>query len=85
VAKRVYIAVEDNSARARQEVNDGLADVYGQFGLNLGPVAVAGTPEECVAGVRDVVAAGAELVVLNPLRRVHEQMERLAADVIPHV
>ena len=85
VAKRVYITVDDNSARARQEAADGLADIYGQFGLTLGPVAVAGTPEECVAGLRDVVAAGAELVVLNPLRRVREQMERLATDVIPYV
>lgn len=85
VAKRVYIAVDDDSARARKGITEGLATLYGPYGLSLGPVAVAGTPEECVAGLREVVAAGAQFILLNPLRETREQMERLAAEVIPHV
>jgi hypothetical protein len=37
----------------------------------------------CAAGVRAVADAGAELILLNPLVDDHEQLERLAAEVIP--
>ena len=50
-------------------------------------VPVSGTPDEVVRGVREVIDAGAEMVLLNPVgehvAEDREQMERLAADVIP--
>jgi len=49
----------------------------------VAPVAVHGTLEDLVTGLREVVEAGAELVVLNPLDQDAEQMERLAAEVRP--
>ncbi len=86
IAKRVYLAVDDDSARARQRIADALDHLYGYFGLRgLAPVAVAGTPDECVQGLRDVADAGAEMIVLSPLFDDHEQMERLAAEVIPRL
>lgn len=86
IAKRVYIAVDDDSARARETVRVGLGEIYGSFGLpDLSPVAVHGTPDECIEGLRAVVAAGAERILLNPLAGEAEQMERLAAQVVPHV
>jgi alkanesulfonate monooxygenase SsuD/methylene tetrahydromethanopterin reductase-like flavin-dependent oxidoreductase (luciferase family) len=42
-----------------------------------------GTPEECAEKLADVVAAGAEMIVLNPIRDFEEQMQRLADEVIP--
>ncbi len=36
-------------------------------------------------GLRDVAAAGAELILLNPLFDDAEQMERLAAEVVPQL
>jgi alkanesulfonate monooxygenase SsuD/methylene tetrahydromethanopterin reductase-like flavin-dependent oxidoreductase (luciferase family) len=48
-------------------------------------VTVAGTPDDCVEGLRDVVAAGAEMIVLNPLHNDLAQMERLATDVAPRL
>jgi probable F420-dependent oxidoreductase len=83
IAKRVYIAVDDDAERAQQRIASGLERVYGDFGRRLVPVSVAGTPDDCVAGLRDVVAAGAEMIVLNPLVDEMAQMERLAADVAP--
>jgi alkanesulfonate monooxygenase SsuD/methylene tetrahydromethanopterin reductase-like flavin-dependent oxidoreductase (luciferase family) len=85
IAKRVYIAVDDNPSRARQLVSDGLDRLYGFFGLagRLAPVAVAGTVSDCVQGLREVADAGAELILLNPLHDEAEQMERLATEVIP--
>jgi alkanesulfonate monooxygenase SsuD/methylene tetrahydromethanopterin reductase-like flavin-dependent oxidoreductase (luciferase family) len=85
IAKRVYIAVDDDPARARQLVSDGLDRLYGFVGLagRLAPVAVAGTPEDCVQGLREVAAAGAQMIMLNPLHDELGQMERLAAEVVP--
>jgi hypothetical protein len=46
-------------------------------------VAVYGPPAACAEGLREVVDAGAELILLNPLVDEAQQMERLAAEVIP--
>ncbi|MFD4190873.1 LLM class flavin-dependent oxidoreductase [Amycolatopsis thermoflava] len=83
VAKRVYIAVDDDGDAARRRVADGLAEIYGKRGLEA--VAVAGTPDECVAGVQEVAAAGAELILFTPFADQAEQMERLAAEVMPRI
>jgi probable F420-dependent oxidoreductase len=86
IAKRVYIAVDDSPERARGLVSEGLDRLYGAFGLagRLTPVAVAGTPEDCVRGLREVQDAGAQMIQLHPLHTDElEQMERLAAEVLP--
>jgi probable F420-dependent oxidoreductase len=86
IAKRVYIAVDDEPDRARQRMSDALGRLYGFFGLrDMTPVSVWGTPEQCVRGVTEVADAGAGLILLNPLFDDAEQMERLAAEVVPHV
>jgi probable F420-dependent oxidoreductase len=86
IAKRVYIAVDDDGDRARRRIAVALDELYGYFGLRgVEAVAVAGTADDCVHGVRDVVDAGAEMILLNPLFDDAEQMERLAADVVPHL
>ncbi len=81
IAKRVYIHVDDDTARAREQIDAALTYHYGRSGLS--PVAVAGPPATCVAGLREVADAGAELIQLNPLVEDAAQMERLAAEVIP--
>ncbi len=83
ISKRVYIAVDDDSGRARRRISEGLEQLYGTD--RLAAVAVSGTPDECAAGLRRIAAAGAELLQLNPLFDDAEQMERLAAEVMPQV
>jgi probable F420-dependent oxidoreductase len=86
VAKRVYIAVDDDAERARQRIGESLHQLYAHFGLrDIAAVAVAGTPDDCVRGLREVVAAGAERIMFNPMFDDGEQMERLAAEVMPHL
>ncbi|HEY1281103.1 MAG TPA: LLM class flavin-dependent oxidoreductase [Acidimicrobiales bacterium] len=86
LAKRVYIAVDDDAARAHDRVGAALQELYSFFHLpDLTPVAVFGPPDACVEGLRQVAAAGAGRILLNPLFDEAEQMERLAADVMPHV
>jgi probable F420-dependent oxidoreductase len=85
IAKRVYIAADDDPDRARQRMAAALVRIYGDFGRRLEPVALCGTPDECAGGLREVAAAGAEMILLNPLFEQAEQMERLAAEVMPQV
>jgi alkanesulfonate monooxygenase SsuD/methylene tetrahydromethanopterin reductase-like flavin-dependent oxidoreductase (luciferase family) len=85
IAKRVYIAVDDDAGRARQRMADGLVGIYGEFGRRLEPVAVTGPPAACASGLREVADAGAEMVLLNTVFDQAEQMERLAAEVITQV
>lgn len=83
IAKRVYIAVDDDAERARRRVATWLVGVYGDFGRTLEPVAVSGPPDACTQGLREVADAGAELILLHPVFDEAEQMERLAAEVVP--
>ena len=86
LAKRVYIAVDDDPGRAHDRMAAALDRLYGYFGLpDMTPVSVFGPPDACVRGLRDVAAAGAELILVNPLFDDEEQMERLAGEVIPQL
>jgi probable F420-dependent oxidoreductase len=86
LGKRVYIAVDDDPGRAHDRMAAALDRLYGSFGLrDMTPVSVFGPPDACVRGLRDVAAAGAELILVNPLFDDEEQMERLAGEVIPQL
>lgn len=80
IAKRVYIVIDDDATRARERVDAGLKQIYGSSGLTA--IAVYGPPSACIAGLREVAEAGAELIQLHPLFDEAEQMERLVAEVL---
>jgi probable F420-dependent oxidoreductase len=83
-AKRVYIAVDDDRERAGQRLAERLGG-YSRGGS--GPaherIAVWGSASECLDGLRKVVDAGAELVLLTPLFDEAEQLEIFAAEFKP--
>ena len=83
IAKRVYIVVDDDATRARELVDAGLKQIYGSSDWRA--VAVYGPPSACIAGLREVAQAGAELIQFHPLFDEAEQMERLAAEVLGEV
>lgn len=86
LAKRVYIAVDSDGPRARRRLAEALTALYGFFRIpNLEALGTGGTPEECADALREVKDAGAEMILLNPLFDDLEQMERLAAEVMPAV
>jgi len=85
IAKRVYLAVDDNASRARERMNAGLAGIYGSLPEPIAAAAVAGTVDDCVRGVREVIDAGAELVLFTALHDQPEQLERIAAEIIPEL
>jgi probable F420-dependent oxidoreductase len=85
VAKRVYIAVADDTARARERMNAALGGIYGRRVPDIEAAAVVGPAEDCAEEVRAIAAAGADLVLFTTLFDQAEQAERLAAEVIPRV
>ena len=80
--------IDDDAQRARERVVAGLHRIYGDM-PGIEDVPVSGTPDEVARGVREVIDAGAEMVLLNPVgtnvAEDREQMERLAAEVIPQL
>lgn len=88
IGKRVYLMVDDDAARARRRVLDGLHRIYGDT-PGIEAVPVCGTADNVVEGVREVIDGGAEMILLNPVGETvaedREQMERLAAEVIPQL
>jgi hypothetical protein len=60
------------------------AGFYGRAEL-AAEVSVWGSVDQVVAGIREVTAAGAELVMLNPVFDEVEQLELLAAEVVPRL
>jgi probable F420-dependent oxidoreductase len=85
IAKRVYIGVDDDQARARERVNGAMERIYGRRVPAIEAAAIAGTPQECAREVRAVAEAGAELILFTTVYEPAEQAERLAAEVIPRV
>ncbi len=86
VAKRVYIAVDEDTGRARERMAAALVNVYGSaFGSGLLPVTVLGPPDACAQGLREVAGAGAGMILLTALFDQAVQMERLAAEVLPQL
>lgn len=83
IAKRAYIHVDDDPARARERMDAALTYQYGRAGMSA--VAIAGPPATCIEGLREIASAGAEMILLNPLVDDTEQMERLAAEVMPEM
>jgi alkanesulfonate monooxygenase SsuD/methylene tetrahydromethanopterin reductase-like flavin-dependent oxidoreductase (luciferase family) len=83
IAKRVYIAIDEDSERARVRMNAALEDIYGRRVPSIEAAAVAGTAADCVRELHQVAEAGAELILCTALFDQREQMEQLAAAVVP--
>jgi probable F420-dependent oxidoreductase len=85
IAKRVYVAVDEDAGRARARMNEALEGVYGQRVPSIEAAAAAGTAADCVRELQQVAEAGAELILMTTLFDQAEQMELLAATVLPEL
>jgi probable F420-dependent oxidoreductase len=85
IAKRVYLAIDENAARARSRTNEALERLYGHRVPSIEAATVTGTPADCVRQLREVGAAGAELILCTALFEQAEHAERLAAEIIPQL
>ena len=77
ISKRIFIAVDDNPAVARRELDRWFSGVYldppGTDGSGI-----HGTPEQVRERLEEIAAMGANHIMLNPVSRYPEQLEALA-------
>lgn len=82
IAKRVYIAVDRDKARAGKRLTEWFGGFYGRPQMSE-EVSIWGTPGECVDGLARVAAAGAGLLMLNPVFDEMEHLELFASEIAP--
>ena len=94
LAKRVYIAVDRDRERAAAAMEKFFFGIYGNDSMSRSTgvprealeAGAYGSAEECAERLADIASEGVEMLMLHPVYdppELMEQMERLAADVIP--
>ena len=82
ISKRVYIAVDDNREVAEQRLRQWFGARY-KFPDMAPRVSIYGSRTECVDKLGELVRAGAQHLLLDPVYDHVEQMELLATEVVP--
>jgi alkanesulfonate monooxygenase SsuD/methylene tetrahydromethanopterin reductase-like flavin-dependent oxidoreductase (luciferase family) len=82
ISKRVYLAIDNDRARAERRLRDWFAMRYKNADM-AARVSIWGNRAECVDKLGELVRAGARHLLLNPVFDEMEHMELLASDVIP--
>jgi len=77
ISKRVFMAVDERPAAARADLLRWFTDVYrNPPGVDI--CGIHGTPEQVRERLEEMVAMGANHLLLNPVSRYAEQLEALA-------
>lgn len=84
IAKRVYVAVDNDEQRAENRLKEWFGKRYGNAGM-ASQVSVWGSTAKVVEGLAKVTDAGVEMVLLNPAFDDTEHLEVLAQEVIPNL
>jgi probable F420-dependent oxidoreductase len=82
VSKRVYLAIDDDRARAEQRLRDWFGMRYKNADM-ASRVSIWGSRAECIDKLGELIGAGAQHLLLNPVFDEMEHLELLASDVIP--
>jgi|SRR5215813_11968205 len=82
ISKRVYMAVDNDRARAERRLRDWFGSRY-RLADMAARVAIWGSRAECIDKLGDLMRAGARHLLLNPVFDGMEHLELLASDVIP--
>lgn len=77
ISKRLFMAVDENPAVAQRELNRWFTDVY-HNPPGTDASGIHGTPEQVRARLEEVVAMGANHLLLNPVSNYTEQVEAMA-------
>ena len=84
ISKRVYLAVDDDEARAERR----LMEWFGHFYHNpemAQRVGVWGSRQKCLERLSELVGQGAQHLLLNPVYDYMEHMELFAEEMIPEL
>jgi probable F420-dependent oxidoreductase len=82
IGKRVYLAIDNDRQRAGKRLTEWFGGFYGRPQM-AEEVSVWGSRDDCLAGLKAVVAAGARLLLLNPVFDEMEHLEQLASEIGP--
>jgi probable F420-dependent oxidoreductase len=83
-AKRVYLAVDKDKARGEKHIREWFARRYKN--ADLGPkVSIWGSSAECAEKIQEIVHAGAQHIVFNPMFDEMEHLEICAKEIMPHL
>ena len=82
ISKRVYVALDDDEDRAGRRLAHWFGERYGNAEM-AARVCVWGGEQRCVDGLAEVVDAGAEMLMLNPVFDHMEHVEALMRDIVP--
>jgi len=77
ISKRVFMAVDERPAVARTELNRWFTEVY-HNPPGTDASGIHGTPEQVAERLEELVASGANHLLLNPVSRHAEQLEAVA-------
>jgi probable F420-dependent oxidoreductase len=84
VSKRVYLAVDKDKARGEQRIREWFSRRYKN--ADLGPkVSIWGSSAECAEKIREIVHAGAQHIVFNPMFDEMEHLEICAKEIMPQL
>lgn len=78
ISKRVFLSVHERPEVARAELRRWFTTVYRRT-ERAEPLGLYGTPEQLRAGIEELMAMGANHLLLNPVCRHADQLEVLAA------
>jgi probable F420-dependent oxidoreductase len=77
ISKRIFVAVDDNPEVARAELHRWYSEVY-RNPAGTDSSGVHGTPDQVRERLEEMIAMGANHLLLNPVSRHTEQLEALA-------
>ena len=82
--KRVYLAVDNDRARGEKRIREWFARRYKN--ADLGPrVSIWGSSSECTEKIQEIVRAGAQHIVFNPMFDEMEHLEICAKEIMPNL
>ncbi|NIM19391.1 MAG: LLM class F420-dependent oxidoreductase, partial [Candidatus Latescibacteria bacterium] len=84
VSKRVYLAVDNDRARAEQRLREWFSIRYKNADLGS-RVSIWGSRDECTEKIREIVRAGAKHIVFNPVFDEMEHLVLCAEEIMPHL
>lgn len=82
ISKRVYLAVDDDRDRAEKRLREWFGVRYRNAEM-ASNVSIWGSREECLNKLGELVTAGAQHLMLNPVFDEMEHLELLAQDILP--
>ncbi len=84
ISKRVYLAIDNDRDRAEQRLREWFGVRYRN--ADMAPrVSIWGSKEECLNKLGELVQAGAQHLMLNPVFDEMTHLEQLAEEIVPHL